>query len=317
MNPSLGEVLAVGDCGINCGEIGDVVGVCAEAPLPRIAVREEAYSLAGVGGIASQLRRWGCRPAVCIPLGDGLVSDLQRKVLRRECISFEALLTGKPQVIRLTRRIFAGGHQHAHLETEERVPPRAQSVNQDCVKKLIRTSASFGLLCVLDCGISGLDERLLGQIVGAVRQAKTQVLYEPRHGELLKVNNVDFLKVNQNQVSQWFGVTPQNDKEALAALARIARHSTADALVYSRGERGILVLQRVNKQHKYVFIEPIKQSLYDLISAGDVLTAGLAFGISRGYSLLEASCLAVSAAELSLDRRHDNKLLDLDQILSR
>jgi len=57
------RLLILGDGGVAGHELGEVLGVCAEAPLPHILVKEQKFLLEGVGGIASMLKYWGLAPS--------------------------------------------------------------------------------------------------------------------------------------------------------------------------------------------------------------------------------------------------------------
>lgn len=307
-------LLLVGDSGVACHELGEVLGVCAEAPLPRISVMQQDYSLSGVCGIASLLQNWGLAPIVSCPLGHGQASVLQRRLLAKARVSSVVLSTGLPQISRYIRRIFASGHQLAHLEAEEAIPSASPLKVKRGLNALVRRLKGARLLCIVDQGNAGLNENILVKLTASAKAQGVQVLYEPRCPQLPSCRISDVVKINHNQVKQWFGTNSESDRQALMAAQRVLARTGATSVVYTRGARGILVLKRSRRGYESFHIVPEPKKIYDLVSAGDVVTAALAFCLTKGYSLLEAVCLAATAAELSLDQRYD-KHINLQSIL--
>ncbi len=301
----LPATMILGDGGVACHELGEVAGVCAEAPLPHILVREQKFFLDGVCGIASMLQHWGLSPVAVYPAGRGQTSSLQQLLMTKEGLRGLALCTGLPQAARHTRRIFAGGHQLAHLETEEMIPAAPAQGIKNRADPLIRSLKRDGLLCIVDKGNAGLNEDIISKLAVHAKRSGTRILYEPRCAQLFSSNFFDVIKVNHNQITQWFGVKTESDRDALAAAKMVLSRTKAKSIIYTRGARGILVYQSTPARHEAFLITSEPKKLFDLTSAGDIVTASLAFCLAKGYSLLQAACFATAAAELSLDQRYD------------
>jgi len=309
------SILLLGDGGVSCHELGEVQGVCAEAPLPCIRVREQRFLLDGVCGIASMLRFWGVRPTVWCPLGKGDASILQQTLLQHEGIRHSAFPSQKPQLTRYTRRFFAEGHQLAHVEAEETIAKRSPAENKRGISMLHRQLATARLFCVVDRGSVGLT---LDGLAGIIRQAGNwamPVIYEPRAANALSQCGCDVVKINHNQIRDWFGMSMETEQDALTSAEMVLEETGAQAVVCTGGARGIIVRQRLPRGARSFVIMPKLKKMFDLVSAGDVVTASLAFCLARGRTLLEAACFAATAAELCLDRRHD-KHLDIQSILN-
>lgn len=301
-------LLLLGDGGVACHELGEVLGVCAEAPLPRIFLTKRKYSLDGVCGVASLVKYWDLAPVVCCPVGCGQASILQRRLLAKEGLPSLVLATGLPQVNRYIRRVFANGHHLVHLETDEKIPLVPPREVKRSLQALLRQLRSAQLLCIIDQGNAGLTENIMIQLARRVKALGIPLLYEPRLALSPSCRGFDVVKVNHNQVRQWFGVNSESDREAVLAANRVLDCTRAKSVVYTRGARGILAIRRSQKGGESFLIVPEPKKIYDLVSAGDVVTAALAFCLAQGYSLLEAVCFAATAAELSLDQRFDKHI---------
>jgi D-glycero-beta-D-manno-heptose-7-phosphate kinase len=66
-----------------------------------------------------------------------------------------------------------------------------------------------------------------------------------------------------------------------------------DAVLITRGERGIMLLER---NQDPVFVETAAREVYDVTGAGDTVIATLAAALAAGASTLEAANLANHAA---------------------
>lgn len=302
------EVLVLGDGGVASNDLGEVLGVCAEAPLPRIGIAEEHLSLDGVCGIASMLKDWGLAAVAASPVGSGRLSSLKLKLLDKEGLLHVRLSTGLPQTTRFTRRVFAGGHQLSHFESEETLLPGSGSATGGARAALRRRLARAGMLCIVDQGSSGLSDDVLLELSAHARRQRARVLYEPRFSHLLPGGSFDIIKLNHSQLSQWHGGSVDSEEAALAAVESILKGTGSGSVICTRGEKGILVYQRSNRLRRAFIIAPRPKAIFDLVSAGDIVTAAIAFCVAKGRSILEAACFATTAAELSLDQRHDKHL---------
>jgi bifunctional ADP-heptose synthase (sugar kinase/adenylyltransferase) len=302
------KIAVIGDGGVACHELGKILGVCAEAPLPRIAITAQRYFLTGAGGIGSMLKHWGFDAFISAPMGSGYISILQERLMKRDRLRFIPLRAKTPQTTEYTRRIFANNHQLAHLEEQEAIAASSARSLRESRHSLLGAVASCSLLCVVDNGNAAVGDRLVSELAICAKRAKAEILYEPRSDRLLSSPEFGILKVNHLQLKQLIGKDPETDLEALNAAETLMRRSKAKHVVYTRGVKGMLVSQLTAGGREAFVIIPKEKLIFDLVGAGDVVTAALAFGIARGYDLRQAACFAATAAELSLDQRHEKHL---------
>ena len=86
----------------------------------------------------------------------------------------------------------------------------------------------------------------------------------------------------------------EDSDEGLHQAARLIQEKLAcDAVLITRGERGIMLLERNNEP---VFVETAAREVYDVTGAGDTVIATLAASMAAGASTLEAAILANHAA---------------------
>lgn len=314
LNLSAGEykscgISLIGDTGLSYHELGEVMGVCADAPLPRVRVTSRKASLEGAGGIAHLLTEWGAETFVVSPIGRDESSAQLRLLYEESGIRFSKMPVTLPQTVRTTRRVFAGGHQFIHLEAETSIQPSRSPRILQFANRLRRRLEKSAMLGVIDAGESGLDQRYIAQMCRWAQKVGCATFYDARTSYLpARLNGLGYLKVNDNQMRTWFGSEVQRSFYPEGAIREIMRIVGAQNLIYTRGKYGMLLCQRDRKRIRCWEVKPQEKRLYDLVSVGDVVSAALIFMLSRGFTLLEAACFAATAAEYGLDRRHGKNL---------
>jgi D-beta-D-heptose 7-phosphate kinase/D-beta-D-heptose 1-phosphate adenosyltransferase len=102
-------------------------------------------------------------------------------------------------------------------------------------------------------------------------------LITPNHHEALRLTNLE-----------------EDSDAGLHHAARVIREKlSCDAVLITRGERGIMLLEGYNDP---VFVGTTAREVYDVTGAGDTVIATLAAALAAGATMLEAAYLANHAA---------------------
>ena len=300
-------VLLAGDGGVASVELGEILGVCAEAPLPRVLIKRQYLTLDGAGGIASMLQRSSLSPAVFCPSGVGTISALQRQLLGKERLVHFPLYSGLPRILQYTRHVFAGNHHISHFVNQELVAADSARKVKQSIGVIQRVQLGAGLLCIIDRGEGGMDPVTFSGALASAKKRRVPVVYDAKARELVYNNNVDIIKVNQDQIRRWFGITNESDEMALKAAELVRVNSGARCVVYTRRTQGVLVTGSPNGRDPAFLIRPQAKRLFDLVSVGDIVTAAFVFCLARYWPVLPAACFAATAAEFGLDRRYEKQ----------
>ena len=84
-----------------------------------------------------------------------------------------------------------------------------------------------------------------------------------------------------------------SDEELHKAALMIRSKLNCDAVLITRGDRGIMLLEGDNEP---VFVATTAREVYDVTGAGDTVIATLASALAAGATMLEAATLANHAA---------------------
>ena len=310
---TLGSVVLVGDGGVVSVELGEAIGICAEAPLPRVLIRQQNIQLDGVGGMASILKLSNVSSIVFCPFGRGTTSSLQRRLLGKEQLVYSPLHSCRQRKLQHTRHVIAGSHHIAHLVNQEVIAAESVRMETRSIYALQQALKRAGFLCIIDREDGGFDSRPIEAVLASAKELQVPIIYDSKSENLVCNKAIDIIKVNQDQVRRWFGITDDSDEASLRVAELVRERSGAKCVVYTRRTQGILISGAGRKNDPAILIRPHKRELFDLVSVGDIVTTALVFCLTRKCSILHAVCFAASAAEFSLDRRYD-KHFDLRTI---
>jgi len=313
---SKGSVLILGQASVNCNIVADVKGVCPEAPLPRLVNSKLTYKLSGACGISELISRWGLKTKVICNLGNQSTSSKVRSLMSKANLSFSPFNANKLIGSTITTRIFADGIQLAHFELNDLRLNKCNDININNIINTFSISQNT-IFCIVDPGEDIIDTKTLESYIISAKKNRLLIYYEPRSINHRNIYNLkcDILKINDNQLYLYYKMRPRNDKQALNCCISVIKKIKAKFIIYTRGNSGILIVERSGNNFNAIYLRTNKMRLYDLVSAGDIATASLLYGFINFKSIEHVGCFAISAVELGLDSRF-NKTPDMLTIIN-
>lgn len=258
--PTRGSIVLVGDGGVASVELGEIIGICAEAPLPRVLIKQQKFQLDGVGGMASILKQSNLSSIVFCPFGRGAVSSLQRRLLDKEQLVYSSLHSCHQRTLQRTRHVIAGSHHIAHLVNQELISAESVRMETQSINALKRALRPAGLLCIIDREAGGFDPRTIDMVLTNAKELQVPIIYDSKSENLVCNEAIDIIKVNQDQVRRWFGITDESDEASLRGAELVREKSGAKCVVYTRRTQGILVCGAGTKNDPAFLIRPRKSS---------------------------------------------------------
>ena len=96
------------------------------------------------------------------------------------------------------------------------------------------------------------------------------------------------------RASRISGIDIRDEDTLLAAARQIREEISCEAVLITRGEAGMALLEGEND--RLVIIPTMAQEVYDVTGAGDTVAATLALGLAAGGAMKDAALLANHAA---------------------
>jgi D-beta-D-heptose 7-phosphate kinase/D-beta-D-heptose 1-phosphate adenosyltransferase len=291
------RVLVIGDVIIDHFLWGTASRISPEAPVPVVNVQREDLLLGGSANVLRNIISLGGIGTLCGIIGDDLMGKKVVELVEALGATTEGLVVGqRPTTIKT--RVVAQGQQIVRFDREQTGVPAKQSL--DALFGFLENHVhTFDAVMVSDYAkgvISGLLMAKLSHLLQSIREREKRILpliVDPKPQNLKYFTGATVITPNHHEASQMSGVQIVDEQSLLAAARHIRDNIGCDAVLITRGEAGMALLQ---DDVDMVTIPTMAKEIYDVTGAGDTVAATLALGLATGCSMNEAAVLANHAA---------------------
>ena len=283
-------VQCIGDIMLDRFVDGAVERISPEAPIPVIRVGHESAMLGGAGNVARNIAALGARAVLHGVIGD---DEAGRELARLAAADAEAhLITEGARPTTVKTRFMAGAQQLLRADRETTAPIAAATAS--ALLRGIEDAATRCQAVVLsDYGKGVLTEDLWKAIVAAARERGVPVLVDPRRGSFQRYRGASVLTPNRAELEAAAGRACVDDRDIAAAARALLDACEVEAVVVTRGERGLSVVTRDGALAHLPAAR--RREVYDVSGAGDTVIAVLAAALAVGAELTTAAALANAA----------------------
>jgi D-glycero-beta-D-manno-heptose-7-phosphate kinase len=289
------RVAVVGDVMLDVYLKGDVERISPEAPVPVVRVRDRRYALGGAGNVAQNVRAVGARCDLVAAIGDDAGG-------RQLCAMLEAMSAGLGSLVTVDRptttktRIVARSQQVVRVDEEEDA-----DLDGDGVERLLAAVgdavAAADALVLEDYNKGVLVPRVIEAAMSVARARKIPIVVDPKYRNFFLYRGATIFKPNRRELAEALGAEIELDHPE--ALPATFNRLGVEHLLLTLGERG-MVLVSAGGQIKSV--PTMARQVYDVVGAGDTVTAYLALILAAGGSPSEAAVIANFAAGVEVGK---------------
>jgi rfaE bifunctional protein kinase chain/domain len=286
------KVMVVGDVMLDRYLWGAVSRISPEAPVPVVEIAEETTRLGGAANVANNIVSLGGACEVFGVVGDdhdGL--DLGR-FLRERGIETGGLVTdpGRPTTVKT--RIVAHSQQVVRADKETRAEVTG-SVEETLLGRVLEGLGRFDAVIISDYGKGAITSRLLGDLIPKARQAGKIVSVDPKDAQFKNYRHVSLITPNQFEAGAFVGKRITDESSLLEAGWQIIETLRPDALLITRGEKGMSLFQA---PRAYSHFPTVARQVYDVTGAGDTVICSFTLALCGGATMAEACQIANHAA---------------------
>jgi D-beta-D-heptose 7-phosphate kinase/D-beta-D-heptose 1-phosphate adenosyltransferase len=292
------RVLVVGDVILDRYVVGSVDRISPEAPVPVVRWMREESRAGGAANVVHNLVALGLRPSVVAAIGDDAAGDALAALIEGWGVDAGGLVRvpGRPTVEKT--RVLARHQQVLRLDREDDSPvpgATAEAVLEHALGALDATDA----VVVSDYAKGLLDGRVLEPLLTTARRRRVPVVVDPkvRHFSLYAPATV--ITPNTLEAAGATGREIRSDDEAVGAAHAILDRLSIDAVLVTRGEHGMVLLERGGAPR---FIHARAREVYDVTGAGDTVVAALAAALAAGLPLGTGAEIANAAAAVAVGK---------------
>ncbi|MGA9335059.1 MAG: D-glycero-beta-D-manno-heptose 1-phosphate adenylyltransferase [Rudaea sp.] len=324
-------VWIVGDIMLDEYVIGEVDRISPEAPVPVVRVGVVENRLGGAANVARQVAALGAHASLAGLAGLDVAGTQILTLCGESGIDTCAVrqLEGRPSSRKL--RALARHQQLVRLDWECTTPcPPAAA--RWMIERL-KAGRVPDVVILSDYAKGVLVPEFITWIIEAVAPNAVRIVVDPKRPDFTAYRGASIITPNLHELEIAAGraLDPEDAASIALSAQSLARDAGVEALVVTRGERGMLV---VPAHGQWTSIPAKARDIYDTTGAGDTAVAVLATSLACGATLDEAAYLAnaasgivvgkigtVSAApgEIAavLSGQGPNKLIDLDEMVER
>ncbi|MDB4876234.1 MAG: hypothetical protein JWM41_2680 [Gemmatimonadetes bacterium] len=289
------RVAVVGDAMLDVYLRGDVERISPEAPVPVVRVRDRRYALGGAGNVAQNVRAVGAHCDLVAAIGDDAGG-------RQLCAMLEAMDAGLGSLVTVDRptttktRIVARSQQVVRVDEEDDEDLDGESVER-LLAAVTAAIAEADALVLEDYNKGVLVPRVIEAAMAAAAARKIPIVVDPKYRNFFLYRGATIFKPNRRELAEALGAEIELDHPE--ALPATFNRLGVEHLLLTLGERG-MVLVSAGGQIKRV--PTVARAVYDVVGAGDTVTAYLALTLAAGGSPSEAAVIANYAAGVEVGK---------------
>lgn len=289
------RVAIVGDAMLDVYLHGDVERISPEAPVPVVRVRERRLALGGAANVAQNVAALGAHCTMVAVVGRDASGATLRQMLAAIGADGGALVEVERPTTTKTR-VLARIQQVVRFDEEDDADVSGAEVARvlDAVRRAV---AEADALVLEDYNKGVLVPAVIEEAVKHARARGIPVVVDPKYRNFFAYRGATVFKPNRRELEAALGAAVDLDHpEALpAALHRL----DVANLLLTLGERGMVLVGASGDVHR---VPTTAREVYDVVGAGDTVTAYLAAMLAAGATAREAAEVANFAAGVEVGK---------------
>lgn len=297
------RLLILGDSIADKFLYGSISRVSREAPVFILRHESTETVPGGAANCALNLAALGASVSLVSVAGNDEAGTALRDKLSAAGVSVEGLLLSDEIQTTTKVRILAG-HSHANKQQVIRVDYEGAPLNDLKVRQTINANLTNALnaadaVILSDYNYGIVDRHAIELVRETQRAKKIPVLVDSRF-RLSDFSGFTAATPNEDEVEHLIGTPVDSTAKLEAAAGRLRQELQLQALVVTRGSRGMMLL---TKEAAPLHIPAVGAQAVDGTGAGDTVIATFALALASGSSFDEAAQLANYAGGLVVMKR--------------
>lgn len=289
------RVVVVGDAMLDVYLRGDVDRISPEAPVPVVRIRERKLALGGAANVANNIVTIGARCELVAAVGEDHAGATLREMLRQVKTDTRSLVTvARPTTTKT--RVVARSQQLVRYDEEEDTDLSAAETER-LLAALRIAIAEADALVLEDYNKGVLVPPVIRSAIDWAREGKVPVIVDPKYRNFFAYRGATIFKPNRRELESALGA--EMDLEHPEALPATFERLGVEHLLLTLGERGMALIAADGEVGR---IPTTAREVYDVVGAGDTVTAYLAAILAAGGTPAEAAIVANFAAGIEVGK---------------
>ncbi len=290
---SSAKVLVIGDIILDHFLWGSVSRISPEAPVPVVNVTRETLMLGGAANVLHNLYALGAKASLCGVVGDDPMGEELLRLLAAlpSPTGGVVRVAGRPTTKKT--RVIAHNQQVVRVDRELRQEPPPEALER-IIAQVDAQVDDFDAIIVSDYAKGLISPDFMARLKTCLAGHRPlPLIVDPKPGRSQCYHGVSVITPNNLEAEQMSGIAIRDEASLLAAARRLLDELDCQAMLITRGEHGMALLER----GKPLFTIPtVAREVFDVTGAGDTVIATLALGLAIGLSFGAAASIANVAA---------------------
>jgi rfaE bifunctional protein kinase chain/domain len=289
------RVVVVGDAMLDVYLRGDVDRISPEAPVPVVRVKERKLALGGAANVANNIVTIGARCELVAAVGDDHAGATLREMLRQVKTDTRSLVSvARPTTTKT--RVVARSQQLVRYDEEEDSDLSGAETERLLAALQVAIKEADALV-LEDYNKGVLVPPVIRQAIDWARESGIPVIVDPKYKNFFAYRGATIFKPNRRELESALGA--EVDLEHPEALPATFERLGVEHLLLTLGERGMALIAADGEIGR---IPTTAREVYDVVGAGDTVTAYLAAILAAGGTPAEAAIVANFAAGIEVGK---------------
>ena len=313
------RIAVVGDAMLDLYLKGDVDRISPEAPVPIVRVRERKYALGGAANVAQNVLAVGARCELVAAVGrDGAGAQLREMLAEKGAEPRGLVDCDRPTTTKT--RVVARNQQVVRVDEEVDADLSGDEVTR-LLDAVDRAVAGADALILEDYNKGVLVPQVIREAIETARAKGIPIVVDPKFRNFFEYRGCTVFKPNRRELEGALGAAV--DIANTDALPQVLQRLEADHLLLTLSEQGMALISRevagaragesrastssassraTESATRVERIPTTAREVFDVVGAGDTVTAYLAAILAVGGTAIEASIVANYAAGIQVGK---------------
>jgi rfaE bifunctional protein kinase chain/domain len=289
------RIAVIGDAMLDVYLRGDVGRISPEAPVPVVRVTERKLALGGAANVAQNITAIGARCEMVCATGEDAAGVLVRQMLHEVGAETRSIIRVSRQTTTKTR-VVARSQQLVRYDEEDDADMDGSEM-ENLLDAALRAVNDADAVVFEDYNKGLLVPLVIAPVISEAKARGIPVVVDPKYRNFFAYRGATIFKPNRRELESALGAEVDLDRpEALpATFERLG----VEHLLLTLGEKGMALLSANGEIGR---IPTTAREVYDVVGAGDTVTAYLATMLAAGGSPAEAAVIANFAAGVEVGK---------------
>jgi rfaE bifunctional protein kinase chain/domain len=252
-------------------------------------------ALGGAANVAQNVVALGARCELVAAIGDDIPGNALCEMLRALPTDPRSLcVVARPTTTKT--RVVARAQQVVRFDEEEDADITGAEID-GLLDVVTRAVAAADAVVLEDYNKGVLVPGVIRRAIDAARDRRLPIVVDPKYRNFFHYGGATIFKPNRRELESALGAAV--DLDAPEALHATLQRLGVQHLLLTLGERGMVLIQPDGSSHR---VPTTARAVYDVVGAGDTVTAYLGAMLAAGATALEAAIVANYAAGVEVGK---------------